>query len=401
MSHDDEGGSGPLAGIRVIDLTSHASGPIATAILADQGADVVKIERPGSGDLMRSLGAVRNGMSSIFATLNRNKRSVAVDIARPEGRDIVRRLAREADVVAQNFRPGTVDRLGLGEPALRAENSDLVYLSISGFGESGPYADRRAYDSVVQAISGMAAHQADPSDGRPRFIRNAICDKVTGLTAAQLVTAALFVRARGGGGQHVRLSMLDAALHFLWADGMQNVAFTELDEAGAGPRAVQPPVRRTADGYLAISANQDSEFRNLCTVLGLDALADDPRFAAAGERSRRADELFLVVDPVVERWATADLAAALTAADVPHSVVNTLEDMHDDPQVRHAGLLAELDQPPIGRMRQPAPVGSFSAGATAIGRPAPLLGQHGDEVLAELGIDDAARAALREAGTIG
>lgn len=391
--------SGPLAGIRVIDVTAYASGPLATVMLADQGADVVKIEPPGSGDLMRSMGATRNGLSAIFATLNRNKRSVAIDLARSEGRDLVRRLVADADVFVHNYRPDTAPRLGLDEATLRADNPRLVYVAISGFGHTGPHRNRRAYDSVVQAMSGFAAHQGDPDTDTPRFIRNAICDKTTGLVASQLITSALFAREREGTGRRVDLSMLHAALYVLWSDGMQEVSWLSPD-TGAAARATQPPVRRTSDGFLAISTNRDVEFGSLCQVLGLGELAEDPRFAQAGARSRNSDELWELVGPVIGRWSTDELCRRLEEHDIPHAEVVPLDRIHRAEQVVATDLLTEMEQSPGGRFRTVRPVGIFDGELGEVRRAAPLLGEHTAEVLDEIGVSGAAYSRLVSLGVI-
>ena len=202
--------NGPMEGVRVLDLSIALTGPYAAALLADQGAEVIKVERPGSGDIARWIGVSVNGMSSLFLVCNRGKRSISVDLQRPEGVDIVKKLAAESDVVLQNFRPGVMDRLGLGYDDITSINPDVVYASLSGFGTEGPNRDRAAYDTVMQAYGGLASNQADPADDVPVFLRQAAADKVTALFASQAITAALFARARGRGGQHVQLSMMDA-----------------------------------------------------------------------------------------------------------------------------------------------------------------------------------------------
>ncbi|MCB0997182.1 MAG: CoA transferase [Acidimicrobiales bacterium] len=392
--------TGPLAGIRVIDTTAYASGPLATVMLADQGADVIKVEPPGTGDLMRTIGATRQGMSAIFATLNRNKRSIALDIQTSDGQAIAQRLAEGADVFVHNFRPSTPARLGLDEMTLRDRNQRLIYVAISGFGGAGPYRDRRAYDSVVQAMSGVAAHQADPGTGVPQFIRNAICDKTTGLVTSQLVTSALFAREREGTGQRVDVSMLHTALYVMWSDGMQNVAWLSPD-ADSAARATQPPVRRTSDGFLAISTNQDVEFRALCGVLDLDELADDPRFALAGDRSRNSTELWDLVEPVILTWSTEQLSRRLDEHDIPYSVVQPLDHIHEAEQIVANDLLAVVDQPPAGPFRTVRPVGQIDGAYGDIRRAAPLLGEHSAEVLREIGVDEAEYRRLVDTGVVG
>lgn len=391
---------GPMHGIRIVELTAAASGPYATMVLAEQGADVIKIEPPVGGDFMRALGTQHNGVTGVFAGFNRNKRSVAIDLKQADGVDLVKCLVATADVFVHNFRPGVIERLGLAEADLRAAHPELITVTISGFGLVGPSARRPAYDSIMQGAAGLAAHQADEF-GTPQLIRNAMCDKTTALTAAQLITAALFARERGAGGQHVHLSMLHAAIAFLWPDGMQDVTFLERDATEGTARATSPPVRRTRDGFISITTLLDREFEGLCTVLGLDALRSDPRFVGAGERSRNADALHPIVNAALLEWDTLTLAEGLAGAGVPHAVVNTVETIHEDPQVIATAILAEQVHPAAGRMRVPKPVGDFGATPISLDHPAPMLGEHTDEVLTELGLDAEAIANLRSRAVIG
>jgi crotonobetainyl-CoA:carnitine CoA-transferase CaiB-like acyl-CoA transferase len=387
----------PLHGIRVIDLTVAAAGPFATTILAEQGADVIKVERPGSGDFMRSLGTVHNGVTGVFAGFNRGKRAIALDLKHPEGLALLHRLVATADVFVHNLRPGVDARIGVDAETLRAINDNLVYVSITGYGLVGPYAQRPAYDSVMQASSGLAAHQADAS-GQPQLIRNAVCDKTTALTAAQLITAALLARERGDGASHVHVSMLHAAIAFLWPDGMQDVTFLDAAPRTKTARATSPPIRRTADGYISITTLLDREFTALCDILGLTALLTDARFANPGDRSRNADALHPVVNDALLRWSTDELAARLEEEGVPHAVVNFVDRIHEDPQVIALGLLAEVEHSEAGHMRVPRPPGEFDGLSFTNGALAPRLGQHTDDVLHELGVDAVAAADLRRRG---
>ena len=211
--------TGPLSGIRVVDLTSMISGPVATMMLGDQGADVIKVE-PLTGDLVRIMGPNRAGLTSGFISANRSKRSLAVDLKSEQGMAVVKKLVATADVFVQNFRPGAIVRMGLGEDVVRELKNDIVYVSISGFGETGPYAHKRVYDPVIQALCGLADIQKDGETGRPKMIRTIIPDKTTSVTAAQAITAALFARERSGEGQHVKLAMLDTMVAYLWPEGM-------------------------------------------------------------------------------------------------------------------------------------------------------------------------------------
>ena len=389
----------PLHGIRVVDLTVAAAGPFATTILAEQGADVIKVERPGSGDFMRSLGTVHNGVTGVFAGFNRGKRAIALDLKHPEGLALLHRLVATADVFVHNLRPGVDARIGVDADTLRAINDKLVYVTITGYGLVGPYAQRPAYDSVMQASSGVAAHQADAS-GQPQLIRNAVCDKMTALTAAQLMTAALLARERGDGAAHVHVSMLHAAIAFLWPDGMQDVTFLDAAPSTKTARATSPPIRRTADGYISITTLLDREFAALCAILDLTELLTDARFANPGDRSRNADALHPIVNDALLGWSTDALAARLEEEGVPHAVVNFVDRIHEDPQVIALGLLAEVEHPEAGHMRVPRPPGEFDGLALTNGALAPRLGQHTDAVLHELGVDAAACDDLRRRGVI-
>jgi len=393
--------TGPLAGVRVVDCTAMVSGPLATSILADQGACVVKVEPPGTGDLIRHIGTSRGGLSAIFTTINRGKRSLVLDLSGPEGRRVLERLVAGADVFVQNFRPGVADAMGIGEAALRRVRSDLVYVSVSGFGETGPYARRRVYDIVIQALSGMAASQADPRTGEPELVRNIVCDKATALHAAQAITAALFARERGAGGQHVRLNMLDASIAFLWPDVMQGHTF--LGEGATPPAHLAGflSVRKTKDGHMTIFAIADREFAGLCRALDRADLIADPRFADAAGRMRHADVLAELLDAVTARHTTAELCARLAGEDVPHAPVNRVEDLHADPQVVENRTLVEAEHPAAGRTRTPRPVARFDGTPAEPGRPAPVLGEHGEEVLRECGLAASEIADLRARGIVG
>ncbi|TDJ04784.1 MAG: CoA transferase [Deltaproteobacteria bacterium] len=393
--------AGPLEGIRVIDLTSMVSGPMATCVLGDQGAEVVKVEIPGTGDLIRHIGCARGGLSAIFTTLNRNKRSIVLNLRQPHGCELLHKLLAGADVLVQNFRPGVMHALGFGEAELRPRYPDLVYVSISGFGETGPYARRRVYDIIIQAISGMAASQADPKTGVPELVRNIVCDKVTAVTAAQAITAALFARERGAGGQHVRLSMLDTAIAFLWPDTMQSYTFLGEGVTPPAPLAGLLSVRQTKDGHMTIFAISDAEFGGLCRALDCPELSDDPRFADVTLRTRNADLLAELLDRATGAHTTAELCARLEVEDVPHAAVTSLESLHRHPQVIENRLLVESEHPHAGRTRTPRPVASFEATPATLRRPAPALGEHTDELLAELGLPEGEIHELRAEGVLG
>ena len=277
---------GPLNGVKVVDLSVMISGPLAAMMLADQGAEVVKVESPGLGDLMRFLGTSKGGMTGIFANNNRGKRSLVVDLKQPAGLDLVRRLVADADVLIQNFRPGAMDRLGLGYDDVAAINPRLIYVSISGYGPDGPSSHRRVYDNVIQAASGLASVQCDPVTGTPSLFRTLLCDKVTSYTAAQAVTAALYARATGAaGGQHIVLAMLDAAIAFMWPDSAMDAALLDDDVNRSPTIGSNYSVTPLADGFVSAGAVSEAEFRGLVAAFGHPEIADDPRFSTPA-RSR-------------------------------------------------------------------------------------------------------------------
>ena len=392
--------SGPLDGGRVIDLTAMASGPFATQLLGDQGADVIKVEAPGAGDPLRHIGTSRGGMSAVFANLNRNKRSLALNLREPGGVELLLRLAETADVFVQYYRPGVAERMRIGEPVLRRASPRIVYVSISGYGETGPYAGFKVYDSVMQAFSGMAALQADPADGRPRFVRNIVCDKSTALTTAQAITAALFARERGAPGQHVRISMLDAAISFLWPDGAQDQTLVGLESGGGAASALAPQIRDTADGWLTFNFIQDPEFAGLARALERPDLLEDARFADPASRARNGAVLHTLLGELTRGFTTERLAARLRDEDVPFARVNRVEDLARDPQVVASGLLVESEHPVAGRMRTPRPVPQFERTPGALRHHAPGLGEHSAEILQELGLHAPEIEALEAKGVV-
>jgi crotonobetainyl-CoA:carnitine CoA-transferase CaiB-like acyl-CoA transferase len=379
---------GPLHGVNVLDLSIAATGPLATALLADQGANVIKVERPGIGDIGRWVGVSVNGMSALFLACNRGKRSIAVDAHTDTGRDIVRSLARGCDVVVQNFRPGVMDRLGLGYDDLRIDHNDLIYVSLSGFGADGPYAGKSAYDTVIQAYGGFASNQADPATGEPVFLRQTAADKVTALTAAQAVTAALFARERGHGGQHVQLSMLDAVVSFLWADAAGNEVLLDSDHTQASSFVATFRPLRFKDGWGIATPTSDADFAGICRAFGVEGY-DDPRVATIAQRVQHRE----LTTEIIKRYyaaaasmSTADAMTRLEAQRVPCGVIVAPNELPADPHVRAVGLFVERDHPVAGRTRLPRHPTRFDATPAELGGPAPALGEHTDEVLAEIGL---------------
>ena len=389
---------GPLHGVKILDMSVMISGPLAAMILAEQGAEVVKVESPGLGDLMRYLGTKKGGMTGIFAGNNRGKRSLVVDVKRPEGLDIVRRLVATSDVLIQNFRPGAMERLGLGWDEMHALNPRLIYVSISGFGPDGPKSDRRVYDNVIQASSGLASVQADSATGVPALFRTLLCDKVTSLTAAQAITAALYARERGAAaGQHIVLAMLDAAISFLWPDSAMDAMLLDDDVQRAGTIGSGYAVTEFADGYAAVSAVSDSEWHGYFRALGRPDLCDDARCATMSGRMQHLRELVPLVHEIAKSVSLESFLEAAVRHQVPTAPVVSIDDLPNDAQVVHNEVFTIRQHPTAGTIRDPRPAPRFSETPGAVGDHAPTYGQHSDEIVAELGLDP---ALLRAAGII-
>jgi crotonobetainyl-CoA:carnitine CoA-transferase CaiB-like acyl-CoA transferase len=390
--------AGPLDGIRIVDLTSMISGPVATMLLGDQGADVIKVE-PLTGDLVRYMGPNRDGLTAGFISANRNKRSIAVDLKTDAGMDIVKRLIATADVFVQNFRPGAIERMGLGEEAVRELKPDIVYVSISGFGEKGPYAQKRVYDPVIQALSGLAAIQRDHDSGRPKMVRTIIPDKTTPITAAQAITAALFARERSGEGQHVKLAMLDAMVGYLWPEGMSGYTFIGKEVKAARAQFAQDLIFQTTDGYITAGAVSDVEWQGMCRALERPQWLDDERFNTPNGRIVNVKERLAMTAEVLAERSSAEWLARLDAEGVPCAPVLDRSEVFEQEQIKINATIEELDHPVAGRIRQPRPAARFDKTPVELRRHAPVLGQHTDEILEELGLD--AGAMLDQGAVLG
>jgi len=390
------GGGGPLEGIRIVDFTSMISGPVATMMLADQGADVIKVE-PLNGDLVRFMGPNRAGLSAGFISANRSKRSLALDLKTAEGMAVVMKLLASADVLVQNFRPGAIERMGLGEAVVREINPDIVYVSISGFGENGPYAHKRVYDPVIQALSGLADIQKDGETGRPKMIRTIIPDKTTAVTAAQAITAALLARERGKGGQHLKISMLDTMVAYLWPEGMAGFTFIGKEVKQARAQFAQDLIFETTDGYITAGAVSDVEWQGMCRALEREEWLTDERFNTAQGRIVNVKARLAMTAEVLLTRSSEEWLARLDREGVPCAPVLQRHEVLDHEQIRINGTLEEYEHPVAGAIRQPRPAARFDRTPAGLQRHAPTLGQHNAELLAELGVD---MDALRAAGAI-
>jgi len=390
---------GPLQGVRVVDFTANMSGPFATMMLGDQGADVIKIESTNGGDTLRGLGPGVEDVSTYFANLNRSKRSIALDLANEESRPVVRALLDQADVMIHNFRPSAAMKLGLDAAHVRAGRPSLIYLAIDGFGLNGPYGDRPAYDHVIQALSGFADRQADPKSNVPGLVRQGAIDKATGLTAAQAVTAALFERTRTGVGQAIEVHMLDVAVSFLWPDGM--MAHTMLDPSLGWQRpdiGKSFRLTKTRDGYLAYALAHARQWSRLAASVGLVSDDEDPQLT--NEPPAQVEVLRATGDKLAT-MNTVDAVEFISAMGIPVAEVVPLAEVFRHPQVMASDVLDVIDHPQLGKIRQPNPPARFlnlRAGEMA---PAPRLGQHADEVLRELGFSFDEVERLRDSGAVG
>lgn len=393
--------AGPYSGIKIVDLTTMLSGPWATTILADQGAEVIKVEVPGTGDHVRSLGNQRAGMSSMFLNINRNKRSITVDLKKASGRQVVLDLARDADVVVQNFRPGVVERLGVGYDDLAAVNPNVIYLSLSGFGEKGPWVGKPVYDPVIQAVSGLTTIQAGSDGVRPRLVRTVLPDKFSAVAAAQSIGAALFHRARTGEGQHVRLSMLDAILSFLWASDFGAQTYPDHEVENASAASFIDLIYETSNGYMTVSTMSNKEWLAFCRAMGRQDLADDPRFATPALRDENVNERLQAIQECLRAHTTEENLERLEAEGVPCAPALSRDEVIRHPQVEAMESLFETEHHAAGRLRQARNAARFERSPAEHRRGAPLLGEHCAEILREAGYGEERIEALRESGVVG
>ena len=391
---------GPLAGLRVIDLTTVMYGPYCTQIMGDYGADVVKVEPPG-GDISRQVGPGRNrGMSAGILTKARNKRSLVLDLKQPAGREALYRLARTADVFIHNMRPKPAARLGIGYAAISGHRPDIVYCSAVGFGKDGPYADKPAYDDLIQGVSGLAWLEGEQSGGAPRYAPSVFADKTSGLFALFAVLMALHHRANTGEGQEIHCGMFECFASFVMNEHQQGRTFDPpLGPAGYG--RLLTPWRRpheTADGHLCVLPYNDRHWRRFFDLAGQPELADDPRFADMASRGRNIEELYRTLADIMRGRPTADWLADLEAADIPCMPMHSPETLFEDPHLQAVDFFQTMEHPSEGRLVHMRPPVAFSKTPGSIRRQAPQAGEHSEEVLREAGLDRAEIEALIGAG---
>ena len=393
--------SGPLNGIRIIEVTSMLTGPWATSILGDQGADVIKVEVPGVGDHTRSAGADRGGLPVNFLNINRSKRSLTLNLKNQQGVSVLKRLAATADVFVQNFRPGVVERLGIGEPNIRKVSPKVIYMSMSGWGEHGPLAQKPVYDPVIQAISGLTTIQAGSDAARPRLIRTILPDKLTAVVASQAITAALLTRERTGKGQHVRLSMLDAVLNFLWASDMGGQTYVDDPVSNQAAASFIDLIYETKDGYMTVSTMGNKEWLALSRAFERPDLLKDPRFKTPQLRDQNVNERLALVQAELKTKTTAKWLEIFEKEEVPAAPALTRQEMIEHPQVTASEILVEYDHPVAGRLRQTRTAARFEGTPPGPPQGAPRLGEHNTQILMELGLSEDEIIELSECGAIG
>ncbi|WP_395401527.1 CaiB/BaiF CoA transferase family protein [Pseudoduganella sp. UC29_106] len=404
MSAEQNKGNGPLAGVRILDLSSIVLGPLATLTLAGLGADVIKIEAP-DGDNVREAGVMRTegeGMGHVFMHNNRGKRSMVLDLKQPAAREVLLRLAQDADVLLSNIRPAAMKRLGLDYAAMQAINPRLVYVNACGFSAKGPYADRPAYDDLIQGATALPWLMQQYGSTRPAFAPVSLADRVTGLHVVYAITAALFARERSGQGQEVEVAMFESVAHFVLADHMAGRSFVP-DEGESGYDRLLSHDRapyRTKDGYLCVLIYNDKHWRNFFEAIGKREMFNDPRFSTQRNRSRNIRAVYAWVASVMPERTTAEWQWLLDEADIPHQVINSIDDLLDDPHLRAIGFIGEDEQPGQGRVRTLGNPTTWSGTPLGSMGPAPALGQHSAEVLREAGYTDSDISQLAGSGAV-
>jgi crotonobetainyl-CoA:carnitine CoA-transferase CaiB-like acyl-CoA transferase len=400
----------PLTGIRVLDLTRVMTGPYCTMMLGDMGADIVKVEIPGRGDDTRPWGPPflggadqydTSGESAYYLSINRNKRSITVNMKEERGRAIVERLAATADVVVENFAPGVAARLGVGYEAIRAIKPDIVYCSISGFGQDGPGFDRTAYDIIVQGMSGMMSITG-PEGGMPTKMGVPIADMTAGMFAAYAIVNALFHRQRTGEGQYIDNSMLGSqvALLVYYAVGYFATGQAATRQGNRHQTVVPYDTFQTADGYVNLAIGNDRLWARFCEAFGLADASGDPRFASNASRMANLGPLYEVMNGALGSFTTAEVMAKLDALGVPAGPISTIDQVFANPQALHLGLKLSVPHPTVPDLHTPGFPYRFGGTPCEVRMPPPLLGEHTDEVLAELGYSADEITALHEGGAV-
>ena len=379
---------GPLSGIKVVDLTAMVSGPAATMYLGDQGADVIKIE-PLEGELMRKVGTNNKGMTNSFLCCNRSKRSLTLNLKDDKGVDILKNLVKEADVFVQNFRPGVADRMGLGEKELRKITPQLIYVSISGFGENGPYSGQRVYDPIIQALSGLADIQRDKETKIPKMVRTIIPDKTTALTAAQAISSALFYKERHGKGQHIKLAMIDVMIAYLWPEGSSALSFVGKEgDPTAGQLGLDLVYKTKDKKYITAGAVTDKEWLGICNAMDRKDLLVDERFNTARQRILHKTERRSAIAEEILKHNAESILEKFHKNDVPSAPILTRTELIENKQVITNKMIEIHESKYFGKIRAPRPAAIYSVSPTNGRMLAPLLGENSYEILEEIGMND-------------
>jgi crotonobetainyl-CoA:carnitine CoA-transferase CaiB-like acyl-CoA transferase len=382
--------TGPLAGIRVIDITTVVLGPFCSQTLGDMGADVIKVETL-QGDSTRLIGPSRTpGMGAYFANLNRNKRSLAIDLKKPAAREAILRLVETADVFVHNMRIGAAQRLGLDYPTLSARNPKLIYAAASGFRKGSSMQEFPAYDDLIQGVSGTASLNAGP-DGAPRYFPTVMVDKLTGAQLASMIGMALFHRERTGEGQEIHLPMMETILSFMLVEHLWHGTLGQPEKGLGYPRMLTPHRRPypTKDGYISVIAHSNAQWGKLFEAMGVSELIDDPRFNSVQARSKNIDAAYATLTEGMKQRTTSEWLAELRPADIPCGKANSLDDLFTDPYLTETGYFEPYVHPVEGDAVIPAIPVQFSESPANVHRPWPTLGQHSREILAEVGFSEA------------
>jgi crotonobetainyl-CoA:carnitine CoA-transferase CaiB-like acyl-CoA transferase len=394
----------PLAldGIRVLEVGHIMAAPFCGLLLADMGADVIKVEPPGSGDAMRRMGPpFFNHEAGAFLIMNRNKRSITLNLKSSEGRELFRRLAEEADVLVENYRPGAMEKLGLGYDELKLLNPGLIYCSITGFGRTGPYASRGGFDLIAQGMSGLMTTTGHPGDP-PTKVGVPICDLNAGLYAAYGVLAAYIRRSRTGRGQYLDIALLDAGLSYIFWEASEYFGGKFPEPTGSAHRSIAPyQAFRVRNGFINVGAGTQVNWERFCHVIDREDLLKDRKFRTNSDRIKRRDELAETLEKTLEEQDAEYWLDRLEAAGVPAGPIYTVPQVFEDPQVLSRDMLVEIDHPTAGRVKNIGTPLKLSETPACVRRPAPTLGQHTHEVLQELGLNDGQITRLREVGATG